>query len=344
MRVSAAAALLAMAAVTGAGAQSIPPQVLELFPAGEDACYVSSIDADAMQPKQKLAGFYLYRLFDPDPSSENIDPDREAAAALDRTATSSSAQVMARFSDTGHFYDQTVTCDLWHDGGQRIGCYVECDGGSFIARKTASGLDVAIEPDGGLSLNQSCGEPDEIGRDRWLSSQDAGGAFSMNRAEPSACAAIRQEARIHDGGDAVPLRQRIADDGWRCLKRSYDKAHLAGHPQQKVTSIAVAIRGPAKAEADADGGYPATTLAVALSFRLRDGTITARDGSCWADDTAFNCEGAFRLRRKDANGAWLLAGEYDDPANPPIVLDKALGKDDRLFRLDASKDADCKAD
>ncbi len=323
-----------------------PKLVQEMFPRGEEACYAASLPTPAMKPRQTLSAFYLYRLFDPDPQAETVDFSRDEAMAFDRMPGNANwTDVIAGFSDSPHFYKQTVTCSEWEGSGTLVSCGVECDGGYFTARKTARGIDVAFDQSSqGLSFYQGCGEAEGIGKDRWLTPEDAGQSFSLARVPAAQCQAVVRELRHHDGLDPVPLRQRIAASGWRCLKRGYDAAHLKKHPLQKVTAIAVALKGPASVEKSNDS-YPHTRLDVSLSFSLRDGSTARRDVSCGAGRTMFSCEGAFRLMRKDAKGAWLKAGEYDDPqaAQAPTMLDIELGRDDRTFRLDASTEADCSA-
>jgi hypothetical protein len=171
---------------------------------------------------------------------------------------------------------------------------------------------------------------------------EAGKKVLLSPQPAATCIALDREARPAFAVDPISLRERIATSGWRCLKRSYDKAHLAKHPQQKVTEVAVAIRGPAIVDKPPDD-YPSTLLDVSLSFKLRDGSVKAKDVQCRANGYQFYCE-RFRLRRRDGGSAWLVAGEYNDRENPPLMLETALGDDDRLFRLDAGTEAACRVD
>ena len=155
------------------------------------------------------------------------------------------------------------------------------------------------------------------------------------------CRAVGAQVKPAFVKDLAPLRQRIATLGWRCLNRSYDKAHLAKHPKQKVTNISVAIGGPARADRPSLDEYPSTLLDVTLSFRLRNGDVKSRAVQCRAFEYEFSCDGGFRLRRRDGASALLVAGEYTEAGKAPTMLDTKLGGDDALFRLDAETHDDC---
>ena len=292
------------------------------------------------KPKQTLSEFYLYRLYDPNPALEEVDPSRdEAIAYFSKPDSGTWTDVIARFSDTALSYTQSVSC--WVSDGKRVMCGVDCDGGSFHVDRREGGIAAGFDKDGGgLSLNQSCGDPDDESGDRWMTSADAGGVVELSKQPPAACLAADREARPAFAADPVPLRQRIAETGWRCLKRSYDKAHMAKHPNQKVTALSVAIRTVPRVDKP-EGEYPSTLMDVTLSFRMRDGKVKTRDVECRASQYQFYCDGDFRLRRRDGKTAWLVAGGYVDKDNPPAMLDTVLGSDDLLFRLDASTETDC---
>ena len=326
---------------------AIAPEVLALFPQGMESCYAAAIGKGSMKSGQSLTDLHLYRLFDPDPAKENVAFTREEAIAFDkRSGNGSWTDVVARFKGEKHPYTQVVTCSVWDSIPGKVTCGVECDGGFFTLAPKADGVLLEFPGDsGGLSLNASCGEPDEDGRDRWMTAKDAGGAVLLKRSEPSACAEAEAQVRAAYTGDRVPLRERIDAEGWRCLSRTYDKAHLAKHPRQMVTAMAVEIAGPA-VTARASDSYNETTLEVAVTFRLRDGSVITRPKiACHASDHEFGCEGGFRLRRKDERSAYLIAGDYDpEPGEGPVMLDRQLGSDDTIFRLDAGTAGGCRVD
>lgn len=326
---------------------SIPPEVLALFPRGVESCYAAHLDKGALQSGQTLTDFYLYRLFDPNPATEDVPFSREEAIAFDRlTGNGSWTSVMARFSDKPHPYTQVVTCDLWDSIPGKVICGVECDGGYFALEQKGGDAMLTFPNDsGGLALNSSCGEPnyDEI-PDRWMKVSEVRTPLLMKKADISACVEAEGQVRGAYTGDPVSLRERVETKGWRCLKRVYDKAHMAKHPDQMVTAMAVSIKGPAVTERE-DESYNVTHLDVSVSFRMRDGKLRKAKARCGASDYEFGCEGGFRLRRRDDGSAYLLAGDYNpEGGSAPIMLDTQLGSDDTIFRLDASTEPSCNLD
>lgn len=336
---AAAAFLLALPA----SGQEVPPRILEMFPPGQDACYGAKLSGSGLKSGQTLSEFYLYRSYEPNPALEEIAMTREEATAwFAKPGSGHWLDVIARFSDKPFTYSQSVSC--WAgEGKSGVRCGADCDGGSFSFAARDDGITLGVDKaGGGLSLNQSCGEPDDESGGRWMTPQEAGETIALAPQPAATCIAEDRAARPAFAADPVPLRERIAASNWRCLRRSYDKAHLARHPKQKVTAIAVAIRASARLEAPGED-YPSTVLDVALSFRLRDGSVKTKDAECRASQYEFLCEG-FRLRRRDGASAWLAAGDYTDPENPPAMLETVLGSDDRLFRLDAGTEARCRAE
>lgn len=321
---------------------AVPPEVQAIFPLDADSCYAAHMAKPELKPNQKLTEFYLYRLYDPNPQLEEIQLPRDKAIAyFSRPETANWTDLAARFNDKPYLYTQSLSCWVSGETDRQVSCGVDCDGGSFKLDADGAGLKARFGADGGLSLNQSCGEPDEEGYDRWMTSAEAGGTVKLEKFPVADCLKLDRAARPAFAADPVPLRERIATLGWRCLNRSYDKAHLAKHPKQKVTNISVAISGQATSSQANDGEYPSTSLDVTLSFKLRNGEVKSRDVQCQASQYEFACDGGFRLRRRDSNSALLAAGEYTEAGKPPSMLDTVLGSDDTLFRLDAETHDDC---
>lgn len=335
--------VLSLAEARAEDGVGLAPAVAAIFPRGEEVCYLAGPETTGLKSGQKLSEFYLYRFYDPLHAREEIGPSREEAIARERKINSSyaSLDVVARFRDSRNVYSQSVLCTTY-DGGKTITCGVECDGGSFAVEPGNRALQITVPADGsGLSLNQSCGDPDDEGRERWLTAADAGGSFTLERWPMAHCIAAAEDAHPAFAEDPMPLRERVAVSGWRCLKRVYDAAHLKAHPEQEVVAMSVAIKGPARQSTNDDGWFE-TALDVTMSFRLRDGETHRSDVGCIADGYQFRCGDDFRLRRRDGESAWAVAGSYEDPENPGVrMLGVELGSDDRLFRLDASESADC---
>lgn len=341
-----ALAALAIAVATPVLAQDAPavaPEVEAMFPSSVDYCYAARMTAKDMKSKQKLTEFYLYRLYDPNPALEEIQPSRQQAIEyFSKLGSANWTDVLARFSDKPFLYSQSLSCSVSTEANAQVNCGVECDGGYFKVNPEANGIRARFDTDsGGLSLNQSCGEPDDEGIDRWMTTAEAGGNVLLEKQPPSTCGELDRVAHPAFAKDPVPLRERIAALGWRCLSRSYDKAFLAKHPKQKVTDISVAISGQARVDRPSADDYPSTLLDVALSFRLRNGDVKSRTVQCRAFQYEFSCDGGFRLRRRDGASALLVAGEYSEPGTAPTMLDTKLGSDDALFRLDAETHDDC---
>lgn len=340
-------AIALFAVAPGAGAQDatgIAPELQALFPQGEEACYRASIDAGAMKPGQKLTEMHLYRLFGPDPLKEQVEFTRTEMEAFDRTgAMGSWADITVRFSDAPQAYSQTVICNPEGDG-QTVRCGVECDGGSFTVKPSDAGMDVILgEDSGGVSLNLSCGEATDETAGRWMSPEEAGGSIAMARADTAACRKAKSDIRPAFVGNLPPIRQRIERDGWRCMRRTYDAAHLAKNPQQRIKSMALSILGSVKVTRHADS-FPETQINAVLSFRMLNGNFRERAVICTASDYEFACEGGFRLRRTAGNSLMVLAGEgWEDAGTRPLVLDVPMGPGDRAFRLDRAQTSRCSA-
>ncbi len=216
------------------------------------------------------------------------------------------ANVVVRLKGHDGVYDQGLSC---YDGeaSDHLRCGVDCDGGSFIVNPAPEGISIAFEEGNGLSLNASCGEPDDSGHSRWLTGEEAGNSMTLVAQPAEACLADDRAARPSFAKDETPLRERLGPGKWNCLSRDYDVAHLAKHPRQKVKSIALAISDAPKAVSD-EFGYQSTTFAAELSVVLRDGSKGSDKVECFADEYQFRCGEAFRLRRNDGTSALLHLG------------------------------------
>ena len=302
-----------------------------------------------MKPGQKLTEFSVYRLYDPHPSKELVELSRDEAIAFEKAMkepTSQGINAIARMSDRKGLLYQSPYCTPIGDqpDADHVTCWVECDGGSFNVRKTADGFNIAFDGySQSMRFSDSCGGPVEIGeKGRSLTAEDAGQSFAMRPAPLETCRAADAELDAHLSKGVPSIREQVATKGWRCLKRVYDKAHLAKHPQQMVTAMAVAIKGPAITELSE--GWPITRLETTMSMKLRNGKVVEQDVPCHASDYSYSCAGNVELVRRDESSVLLLAGQYDDLDEMHNVLDTDLGKDDVTFRLDASTDTTCTVD
>ncbi len=344
MRLSAFAFLLVLASAAHAqDAPTVPPQVTAMFPLGEEVCYSAAFKPSDMKKGQKLTAIQMYRLFDPDPLKESVEFTRQEAIAFDLSGTNGNwTDLTARFSDKPILYAQRLECSYSEDS-DRVSCGVECDGGGFAAALKGQDIEAHFGKDSsGLALNESCGDPDDTGSGRRMTPVEAGGSFTFKKANIDECRSLDAQVKPAFVKGLPPLRQRIDDDGWRCLARVYDKAHLAKHPKQNVTAMALTIAGPVTVDREA-GSHPYAHVDVLLSFKTRKGKTHARGVSCAADGYQLHCDGGFRLRRTAGNSLMLLAGDGEEGIRP-TMLDVPMAADDRVFRLDVSPGAACKAD
>lgn len=320
----------------------IGPRTLAVFPQGEERCYRATFET--AKKGQLVQSFQLYRLLRPNPAKEEIEMSAAEEVAFDKRPDAVNwADVVVRLRGHDGVFDQGLSC---YDGeeGTHMRCGVDCDGGSFILNPAKNGVTIAFEEGNGLSLNASCGEPDDSGRSRWLTGEEAGASMTLVAQPAEACLADDRAARPSFIKDETPLRARIGEGQWNCLSRDYDAAHLAKHPKQKVKSIALAISSPPKVVSD-EYGYRTTTFDAELSLALRDGKTGSESVECYADAYQFRCGESFRLRRNDGETAMLLAGSYggEDGERPTTLATLKIGADDLVFRLNGGNEDSCMA-
>lgn len=127
-----------------------------------------------------------------------------------------------------------------------------------------------------------------------------------------------------------------------CFRRAYDPAHLAGHPQQNVTSMLLLVsRGVENAD-----GY-----AVKMGVRFRGRRAQFESGGYCTGGSGLSCGvecdgGSIDVAIRDGNsvlvkipdGARLWRpGDKEDDMNSR----KKFGPDDKTFRLDRTRLTDC---
>jgi hypothetical protein len=341
-RMTVLAALLLPTAALAQAESNIGPRTLAVFPQGEERCYRATFDT--LEKGQLVQSFQLYRLLRPNPAKEDIEMTAAEEVAYDKRPDAVNwANVVVRLKGHDGVFDQGLSC---YDGeaSDQLRCGVDCDGGSFVVHPVAEGINISFEKGNGLSLNASCGEPDDTGKSRWLTGEEAGTSMTLVAQPPEACLADDLAVRPAFVKDEMPLRERLGDSKWNCLSRDYDAAHLAKHPQQKVKSIALTVSGGPKIETD-EYGYQSTVFNAGLSVTLRDGRTGKETVECFADEYQFRCGEAFRLRRNDSKTAMLLAGGYsgEDSEAPDKLAGLKIGRDDLVFRLNGSTDDSCQA-
>jgi hypothetical protein len=135
------------------------------------------------------------------------------------------------------------------------------------------------------------------------------------------------------------------DKIFACFTRQYDAAHLAGHPKQNVTEMAMLAQ---TYQNDSEREYE---LEIGVRFRKQT-KLFQLSGVC--DRTAdgkgalscgFDCDGGhIDMRVKDAQSILVAipdgAHTWDPTAAEPPP-DAKFGTDDKLFRLDRASLQDC---
>ena len=235
------------------------------FPPGVETCFGRTYDAAhlAAHPKQQATSFFLWNELTQDPLREYEDETSEEKLKQDLDPNHGLyLRAFLRFRDRPGLYLQSLYCGNSDAGG--LFCGVECDGGYFTATLDGGSLLVTNEGfqlegvcDGGMGYFES-GEDDRL--------------FRLDPLPPSACLGEREKGRpsLAEGGE--PLRVRFAPNEV-CYQRTYDAAHLAGHPDQKVEAIWLKKEGEE----------------FSIGARLRGGMAAEQKAHCGADSYSWSC-------------------------------------------------------
>jgi hypothetical protein len=169
---------------------------------------------------------------------------------------------------------------------------------------------------------------------------------------PAACAAVSlglSALPVHaasDGDLALFGRDPGKDKVYACFTRQYDAAHLAGHPKQNVTGMALLVDSY---EDDSGRQYQ---LEVGVRFRKQP-TLFQLSGACertvdgkTALSCGFDCDGGhIDVRVKDAQSILVSipdgARAWDPSSSEEPPAGAKFGTDDKLFRLDRANLHDC---
>ncbi len=138
-----------------------------------------------------------------------------------------------------------------------------------------------------------------------------------------------------------------------CFGRVYDAKHLAQHPDQKVTAIAMRL---VNRDAGADPAVPGVGHLFQLQVKRRDeGRVLKALGPCMAEGgrvfCGVECDGGGLYARKRDDGALILSFDDmwgirmtttcdEDEADAAELLP---GADDKSFRLDPLPASQCPA-
>jgi len=136
----------------------------------------------------------------------------------------------------------------------------------------------------------------------------------------------------------LALPAAAGPDALGCFARSYDRAHLAQHPDQVVTAVMLRIYRPPSGNADKHW--------FLAQFRLRGKDKPLRtSGIC--NETAsglrclVECDGGGVDVVPRARDATVHLDRISGPACEDSGRELTGGKDDRVFRLDRVNDAAC---
>ena len=182
-------------------------------------------------------------------------------------------QAFVTFRDRrGHFHN-TLTCNKETRNG--VGCYIECDGGSFdIKRESPT---TVLLHNNGFVLIGGCGEEADEPQSVYFSPGKDDKVFRLETKPAAVCRAEEQKAKPIRAGK--PLRERFGENEPFCFGRDYDAAHRAKHPQQKVMSIRVGRLTPDRERLDKDNPqqWPQDVkLSVSLALRAGGAPRTAK--------------------------------------------------------------------
>ena len=167
-------------------------------------------------------------------------------------------------------------------------------------------------------------------------------------------------ARAEEGADAFAKRllatQSVEQKTYACFVRSYDKAHLAKHPRQKVTDMKLLV-GAERLPEDAEVSY---SFRVNVKLRTHKGELESFS-SCGHVEASENPKegmsihcggecGGGGLNISPATGDKAVMLNLDDigvwPVSKPEEasdLRLSAGRDDKVFRLDRVSNDICAA-
>jgi hypothetical protein len=174
-----------------------------------------------------------------------------------------------------------------------------------------------------------------------------------------AAAATGGAAASESGADPFVVRVFGTEPGqhkvWACFTRTYDAGHLAQHAKQRVSAMQLLLR----AERDADTKEISYRFTLGLKLRDRAGQFTS-SGGCGRTTAAADPEpdGAYdKLACSiDCDGGGSEVSPSSDAKSALVTLTTggikiwqkeldpehfAADAEDRLFRLDRAKLADC---
>jgi hypothetical protein len=220
-----------------------------LFTADQEACFGRVYDQShlAGHPEQKVTSIHIFRSLSERPEAENWRPNqREEIIKRFRESGETNVQAFVTFRDRRGYFHNALTCNKETKNG--VGCYIECDGGSFDLKRESP--TTALLHNNGFVLIGGCGEEVEESQTVYFSPGKDDKVFRLESKPAGVCRTEEQRARPIRAGK--PLRERFGEKEPFCFGRDYDAAHRSKHPQQKVTSIRVGRLTPDQERLDKD--------------------------------------------------------------------------------------------
>jgi hypothetical protein len=285
-----------------------------LFMADQEACIGRVYDRGhlAKHPDQKVTSIHIFRSLSERPEAENWQQNqRDQAIKRFRESGETSVQAFVTFRDRKGYFHNALTCNK--EGKNGVGCYIECDGGSFdIKRESAT---TALLNNNGFVLIGGCGEEVEEPEQVYFSPGNDDKVFRLESKPAAVCRAEEQKAKPIRSGRA--LRERFGETETFCFGRDYDAAHLAKHPRQKVASIRVGRLTPGEERLDkslAQKWPEDVKLSVSLTLKASAGR-RALNYICSPQEASWECsaETASSVRSTcDGDTMHLARGAGDD--------------------------------
>jgi hypothetical protein len=305
------------------------------FPLRKEACFGRVYDAKhlAQHPKQRVTSFYVARQFSPDPYTEIELTSAEELREQDGQDGRVNVSAYVRLRDRPGVFTNNLSCYRYEG---KVTCGIDCDGGSFNLKEAGPAL---LLENQGFVVVGGCGgtEEEQDNSVNVLPGQDDK-TFRLDPKPMQACTAERDTYVPAFAKLGKPLRERLATNDALCFARSYEPAHLAGHPQQNVRRIAVVkIAGkPKEDRPDYDLVFRAET---------KDGKKAEYKANCVPDMYAFVCtfakgsdvHGEFYLARAGADQVMLR----DRKGQLSKMFGLKLGRDDTTFRLQTTVASAC---
>jgi hypothetical protein len=213
------------------------------------------------------------------PEAENWQPDQRGERIKQFQENGrADVQAFVTFRDRPGYFHNWLMCNESKDG---VHCFVECGGGDFDIKRES--------PTTALLYNQrfivigGCGSEVEEGKEVYFEPGEDDKVFRLENKPVAVCRAEEQKSMPIRIGK--PLRERFKQDEAFCFGRDYDAAHLASHPQQKVSSLRVVGRLD---PAGKNQWWDTVNLDVVLTLK-RGGAAAMARYSCFPQAASWEC-------------------------------------------------------